>query len=177
MNITINEIEKHAKAYADVREQRDAIVKEANEKIEKIKRDVLPMLRKLVAREAEKFSILFAAIDSAPELFEKPRTQIFHGIKCGFQKSKGGIDWDDDEDVVKRIHKMFPDGDAADLYLHITEKPNKETLVALPVETLKKLGCTVNGTGDAVFIKAADGAMDKVAKAMLKGAIEETEAK
>ena len=35
------------------------------------------------------FNDLRAALAASPELFVKPRTQIFHGIKVGFVKGKG----------------------------------------------------------------------------------------
>jgi hypothetical protein len=39
---------------------------------------------------------------------------------------------------------------------------------------LKKLGCTVRDTGDEVVIKPVDGDVDKIVRALLKDATEET---
>ena len=41
------------------------------------------------------YESLRALIEESPELFEKPRSVVLHGIKLGYQKGKGGIVWDD----------------------------------------------------------------------------------
>ena len=171
-SVSLAEIEKHAKAYADIRDQRNTLVAEANEKIERIKRDLLPVLRKLTAREAEKFSALYAAIEAAPELFTAPRTQVFHGLKVGFQKGKGKLEIADPARTLQKIKEVL---DCPENYIRVEESPNREALMQLPAADLKKLGATITDTGDVVVIKPTDGALDKIAKALLKDAIAEKE--
>ena len=49
---------------------------------------------------------LAETIGHYPELFESPRTMTLHGIKVGFQKGKGKIEWEDDEKLADRILKL-----------------------------------------------------------------------
>jgi hypothetical protein len=167
----LTEIEFHTKAFAGVHSDLSDLIRDLNDEIDRAKRKRLADIKRLVARCAEKHSTLKAAIEAEPDLFVKPRTYVFHGVKVGLQKGKGGIEWDDADRVVELIHKTFKD-DAPGL-LHITEKPDKEMLEKLPAADLKKLGCTIVDAGDIVVIKPTDSEVDKVVNALLKDAVDD----
>lgn len=169
--MTLQEIERATKLYADARADLASVVTELNDQIEAAKRKHLAEIKRLVARAADRHGALSAALQDGKDLFNKPRTATFHGIKVGFMKGKGGIAFDDADTVVARIHKLYDDAEAKTL-LHITEKPDKEALENLPADQLKKLGCTVVNTDDQVVIKPADSEVDKVVKALLAAATE-----
>lgn len=168
-NWTLADVESRTKRYADARSVLAGYVQELNAEIELLKRAALPRIKELVARAAQREAELKSLIESNPALFEKPRTQTFHGIKVGFRKGTGGIDWEDDEHVCKLIRKHFTK-DEADLLIKTVERPIAKALTDLDVATLKKLGCTVEATGDVVVIKATDSEIEKAVNALLKGA-------
>ena len=168
----LTEIETHTKAFAEAHSSLADVIRELNDEIDRAKRKRLAEIKRLVARCAEKHASLKGAIEAEPDLFVKPRTYVFHGIKVGFQKGKGGIEWDDAARVVELIHKHFKDDEAATL-LHITEKPDKEMLEKLPAADLKRLGCTIVESGDVVVIKPTDSEVDKVVNALLKDAVDD----
>jgi hypothetical protein len=167
----MNEIEKRAQSYAELRDQLSAIITELNEKVESITREKMPLIKKLVGRSAEKHAELKSAIEASPELFAKPRTVVFHGIKCGFRKNEGHVEFDDAESVVKKIKQYFSNPEN---YLCIVEEPNKEALTTLSDNDLKRIGCRVTETGDEVIIKPTDSQVEKKVKALLKGALDES---
>lgn len=170
------EIETLTKAFADAHNDLTLIVNALNVEIERAKRARLPDIKRMVARCAEKHDTLKSAIESAPGLFVKPRTYIFHGVKVGLQKGKGGIAWEDDEQVVRLIEKLFKDQpDLLDVLIKTTKKPLANGLEQLDVAELKKLGCTVEETGDVVVIKPVDSAVDKIVRALLKDAVDEAQ--
>lgn len=171
---TLATIEQHCRHYADARTDLAAEVQSLNDKIEQLKRDALPKLKHLVARAAERKSVLKGHIESAPELFVRPRTVIFHGIKAGYQKGAGSIDWEDDAKVVALIEKHYSPA-RADLLIKTTKKPIAKALADLDVAELCKLGCTIEPTGDYVVIRPTDSAVDKIVDALLKGATAESE--
>lgn len=171
---TLNEIETRAKTHALAREKLGEIVSALHEGIEALKRTQMPRLKAAVNRAAESEAALRALIEESPELFEKPRTVVFHGIKLGYQKAKGVIEWDDPDRVVQLIKRHFPD--LADELIATSEKPARAALNNLSAADLKKLGITVTGDTDAVLIKPADSEVDKVVNALLKGAAEEVAA-
>ncbi len=168
---SLADIESRAKKYAEARERVAAIVTDLNAGIEALKRSEMPRLKKAIASAAEHHDALKALIEEAPELFQKPRTVVFHGVKIGYQKGRGGIEWDDADAVVLAIQKHLPD--QAEALIRWTGKPLKEAINQLDVAALKKIGCRVVDTGEQVFIKAVDSAVDKMVDALLKDATEE----
>lgn len=169
---TLGEIEQATREYSLARAVLREKVEALNDEIEKLKRQRLPLIRKLVEKAAEKEAALMAAVEESPELFRKPKTYTWHGIKVGYQKQKGKLTWDDDEKVVKLIKKHYPED--WELYVKVTEKPQKKTLEKLPGSELKKLGIEVKKDQDVVIVKSMDSEIDKLVSALLKGA-EDTE--
>ena len=167
-NISLTDIESLTKDFAAEHDTLASLVQDMNADLEKIKQRYLPALRARVAEAAQAKLKLHSAITAAPELFTKPRTQIFHGVKVGFQKGKGGIEFEDAEKVVALIRKNF--GDEAIAYIRTVETPDKKMLADLPVSELKKLGCTVGDTGDTVVIKSTDSEIEKTVAALLADA-------
>lgn len=170
--MTLTEIDSLTKSFADVRSELSEVVGALNDEIERAKRKRLADIKRLVARCADKHAALKAAIEAAPSLFEKPRTHVFHGIKVGFRKGTGSVEWEDDEQVAKLIEKHFPD--QLDLLVKTKRKPVAKALLQLSVAELKKIGCTAEETGDVVVIKPTDSEVDKVVNALLKDATEES---
>ena len=166
----LSDIEKLTQTFSAGHDVLAGIVSELSAETEALRRHFLPRIRKAVAATAQAKLILHSAIEQSPALFEKPRTQIFHGVKVGFQKDKGGIEFEDADKVLALIHKIF--GDDALAYIRTVESPDKKMLAELPVNELKKLGCTVADTGDQVVIKPTDSEVEKTVAALLKGAVE-----
>lgn len=168
--MTLTDLQPLTKACADVRGQLAAIVTELNSTIEAAKRKKMAVIRELVSRYADRESALRAVIEKNPQLFITPRTVVFHGIKIGLQKGKGGIEFDDPDKVLTRIRAEY--GDDAIGLIHVVETPDKKMLADLPADELKKLGCTVVNTGDEVIIRPTDTNVDKLVTALLKSATE-----
>lgn len=165
--IGLVEIQQATRQFADERAKLVEIVSALNEKVEALRREALPMIKRAVARTAERQGELKAMLEAAPGLFVKPRTVIFHGVKVGFQKGKGGVDWDEDEKVVALIEKHFPRAQA-ELLIKTTKKPIVKALEDLDVSDLKRIGCRVLDTGDEAVIRPVDGEVDKIVKALLE---------
>lgn len=171
--MTIAEIEAKAKSLASARQMLSGFVTSLNEEIEDAKRRYLHHIKNAVNRAAQRHEELRDAIEASPELFESPRTVVLHGIKLGYRKGAGGIDWDDDERTADLIKKHLPK--QFDVLVKTTRKPQKKALSSLDVADLKRIGCTVEGTSDVVVIKATDSEVDKIVTALLKGAVDEAQ--
>ena len=168
---TLADLEKRAKALADTRETVSSIVTELNAGIEALKREHMKDLKRAVNAAAEQHARLRALIEENPALFVKPRTVVMHGIKFGFVKGAGKLEFEDAERVIALIRKHF--ADQADVLIATTEAPIKSALGQLTVAELKRLGVTVEGTDDVVVIKPTDSAVDKLVSALLKSAVDE----
>lgn len=171
---TMNEIEAACKA---AREARNSVHQRAvmlTDAIEQLKRKHLQHLKNGVAKVAEADAHLMELLQANPLLFTKPRSAVFHGLKVGYTKGTGKLEITDPASVVKLVRKHFPE--QFDLLVKTTERPVKKTLQELPVSDLKKLGITVQDTGDVVFIKDATDDVDKLVATLLKGEEVEAEA-
>ena len=169
--VSLAMIEARTKRYADDREALGDVVRLLNEQVEGMKRAALPDIKRLVARSAESHGRLKELVELGPGLFVKPRTVIFHGIKVGYEKGKGKIEFEDQERVVQLVRRLFPE--QADVLIVTKESVSKTALAQLPAGDLKRLGCTIGDTDDQVVIRAVDSAVDKVVEALLKEATAE----
>lgn len=170
---TLSDIEAASRKYSEAREQLSAIVSAMTDAIDAIKRNNIKRLKKAVESAAEYENRLRNLIEEAPDLFVKPRTVVFHGIKVGLQKGKGKIEWSDPEQVVRLIEKHFPEH--ADLLISTQKRPAKDALTQLSAAELKRLGVTIIEAGDQVFIKPTDSEVDKMVDVLLKDATSDAE--
>ena len=101
---------------------------------------------------------LSAAIEAAPHLFTKPKTLTIEGIRVGYVKGKGKIEWDNPATVCQLIRRHLPD--QADALIITKESPSKPALAALTTCQIRKIGCRLEDTGDTILIKPQDSAID-----------------
>ncbi|MBI5689285.1 MAG: host-nuclease inhibitor Gam family protein [Verrucomicrobia bacterium] len=154
-----------AKSYALARRKVAENLADLEGEIAALKRSHLGRIKDAAAVAADLQARLRSAVESAPELFVKPRTFSLHGIKVGYQKGKGRLECDDTEKVVERIAKHFPE--LQETAVRVKCELVKDALMNLDAATLKKLGCTIVDTGDQVIVKAADTETDKLVARLL----------
>ena len=169
-HVTLATIETLTKTFATAHDDLSKTVSELEDEVAFLKRKYLPVIRRKIGTAAQAKLTLHSAIEAAPHLFTQPRTQIFFGVKVGFQKSKGGLDWADADKTLALIRKTF--GDDAGAYIRTTEAPDKKMLADLPAADLKKLAITILDTGDVVVIRPTDSELEKTVAALLKDAAE-----
>lgn len=171
---TLKDIENLTQKYADARGALESEVKELQAELEQVRRSYVKAIAKLADRVLERRAELFAALESAPELFVKPRSLVVAGIRVGFEKGKGKVEYTDADKVVALIERHLPE--QAELLVITEKKPNKQAILKLPAADVKRIGCTISGTGDAVIIKDAAGEVDKLVAALLAEDTEEAAA-
>jgi hypothetical protein len=162
--MTLNEIEKLAKEYADARSSLRDRVTALEDEIMGLKKRVLPAIRRAAETASERQSKLKAAVESNPDHFQRPRTQTLYGIRFGYMKQKGKIDWEDNDVVIKLIKKHFPE--TFETYIKTVERPSKAALETLSVAELKKIGVETAESSDAVVVKPVDSDVDKLVDAL-----------
>jgi hypothetical protein len=173
---TLDHLDRLAKAYADAREQLTLRANACNAEMRALFERCARGVKRSAADCAGLQAALVAAIQNHPELFDSPRTRTLHGIKIGYQKGKGRIEWESDEKVLAAIAKNYP-AEVAETLILTKRTPAAAALAQLPAADLRRLGVTVTDAGDFVIVKAADGEIDKlVAKILKEGAIEEAAA-
>ncbi len=170
---TLAEIDRLTKDYSDARDRLGDTVTKLEDAIEALKRQYLPGITNQVRIAKEKEAALRAAIDEGRELFKRPKTLILHGIKIGFEKAKGKIEFVAADQVVRLIEKFYPE--QADVLIKTTKKPRKKALAGLSAAELKKLGITIQDTGDAIVISPVDSQIEKLVSKLLNEKTEDAE--
>ncbi len=129
--------------------------------------DVIESIQIMARALGDSKAELEEAIDSNRGLFVKPKSRSLNGIQFGLKKGKGVLSWSiKDSLLLKRIKRMFPK--KSKQLIKVTETPVKNELAKLKADDLKKLGCTVTGTGDVVFVKVEQTDAEKAAAAILE---------
>lgn len=169
--MSLEAIEKLCRALDEARGILQTRVQDLQDELDAAHKRHLKGIKQAVKKAAEAEAELRAAVEGAPELFEKPKTRVFHGIKVGYRKGAGKLIWQDAKAVVARIKKCF--ADQVDVLIKTDEKPIRDALKLLDVKDLARLGIAVEGTGDVVEVRPVDGEVDKLVKALLEHAVEE----
>jgi hypothetical protein len=166
---TLQDITQLTKNLRDCRDVLSRRVAALNEQINILQARLLPGIRTAVDAAASEHSLLDAAIDNNRSLFDSPKSIVVHGYRVGLRKGQGGIVIEDPDRTIALIKKHLEPGQA-DLLIETKEKLDLSALNDLPASDLKKIGCQIEATGDVVYIKPTDTAVDKIVKALLKSA-------
>lgn len=166
----LDQVMRRAEMLRFMREALARYCLELNNAIDALKRDKLPEIRQSIDAASRAWSALEREIRAHPELFARPRKIEAHGIVFGYEKGKGGLEIADPDRTVKLIRKHFPE--KAEVLIQTKEFPAKAALGQLAAEDLKRIGVEVKGTGDVVVIRPADGAIDKLVKALVAEAVQ-----
>lgn len=168
---TMTDIEAAAKAFASARADLVERATALRDELEAVRRRHLRGLKGAVSATAAAQLTLANAIDGARELFERPRSVIHHGIKCGLQKGKDTVEWADSRRVAELVNEHLPE--QRDVLVEVVYKPVVSALLQLDKEQLKLIGARRVPGKDSVLIKPVDDGVSKLIAALLKDAEDE----
>lgn len=163
---TMTEIEQLTRDYAEARAYLSGVVSRLQEELERIKHPALPLIREAVGKTSEAHGKLYAAVEAAPELFNKPKTITIAGIRVGYMKQRGQVVIEDEAAVIARIRKLLP-AEQAELLIRVRESVHKPGVYDLTAGDLKRLGISISADEEAVVIKPVDSEVDKLVNALL----------
>lgn len=163
--MTMQEIEKLTRRYADAREALLSVMGGLQEEIDAAKRRRLAKIRALVERMKARQEELAEALEQSRAAFQKPRTRVIHGVKIGLQKRPGRLEIVNEQRTIQRIRDEYPEEEG--VLIRVTESVNKKALQDLQVGDLKKLGVHVEDAADKVVIRGAESDVDKLVAALL----------
>lgn len=160
-------IEQAAARYRNARDRLRERATEANTQLELVKNGHLPGLRESLADVAATEAELRRAIQDSPQtLWQRVRTRVVHGVKVGFSKQRGRVEFDDEAKVIERIRKLLP-GDQAALLIRTREAVHKPGVYDLTAGDLRRLGITVADDCDQVYVKDLASELDRALEALL----------
>jgi len=156
---TMDEIERLAQTTGQTFDRLQEVAAELEAELTAVKRRYMARLRRALATHVEARAALRAAVTDSPELFARPKSRAVHGVRFGWEKGKGRITWHDADGVVRLIERKLPD--QVDVLIKTTKTPVRKALSQLPAQTLKSIGCEVQETDDAPFIRMVDSELQK----------------
>lgn len=166
-------IDPFARQYADAQMDLDGLTNELKVEIDAAVRRRWPELKRATTRAAERYEALYAAVTDAKPAFEKPKTRILHGVRCGYRKAHDVVEVFDADRTCALIKKALPK--QQDVLISTTERPVMDAIEQLTDDELKQIGCRRVPGKDEPVVKFADTDLDKVVAALMKGAIEKAE--
>lgn len=172
--VSLADLELQARKLREARDEVAAIVTDLNNFISQLQREASRKLKSVVAKTADRHSELKNLVEANRHAFVKPRTYTFHGICFGIEKGKGKIEFETEQEVIDNCEKKFPE--LLDTLAPATRSVSKTALKLQPADTLRKLGCTVEETGDRIIVRYTDKEVDKLVNALLKSATAEAQA-
>ncbi|MQX36847.1 host-nuclease inhibitor Gam family protein [Roseospira navarrensis] len=165
---TLGDIEGLAKTYSETHAKLADEVRALEEEMARARRQRIARIRRLVSGASNARDRLAAAVGDAPDLFQKPRTLTLHGVKVGFAKGKGKLDFTDAARVCDLIRKHFPD--QVETLVKVSETPVKGALNQMSAAELRRIGVTVVEADDEVVVRVTDTEIDKMVDALLRDA-------
>jgi hypothetical protein len=159
-----------AKNYAAKRARVAAITVEIEDGIRAVHRKHRRALIEALAVAEGAQAALRSELTANPKLFEKPKTWTLHGIKVGYRKGSGKVEWEiEDDQLIAKIKKRFGElSPEVEQCIEIIEKIDKDALRNLDAKDLAHLGVTIEDVTDVPFIKAEASEADKLVKRLLK---------
>lgn len=172
--ITLIQIREAAQRLADARRQSLTRAQLLEEAIRSVVEPIYDAHRSGIDVAAEEEAAaqrdLQALIDSAPNLFAKPRSMAVDGVKCGYRKEADGLDWDDEAAVISRIRSLPDLADLVGVLVRTVETINVAALEELEAKQLRQIGVRRVIGGDASFISYTESDVEKMVKAILADA-------
>lgn len=165
--IRMKEIEDLTTSYASDYNEFAQVKRDIDNELAKIKTKYGVKMNQLSQSLADKGAALQESLLNNPDLFEKPKTRVFAGIKVGFRKGKDTIEILNEEATIKRIEENFTK-DKAETLIKTDKSVIKGSLSTLSDEELVKIGCEKKSGEDSVVIASIESAVDKFITALYK---------
>lgn len=146
-------------------------IKPLHEKIEALKADLLPGIRRSMESDGSKKADLEKLILAAPSYFKEPRTLLFYGVKVGLRTSNGSVVIADEKKTIALIKEHF-EKPMVDLLVKTEETPIKSTIRNLSAENMGKIAVQLVDVGADKPVVSVDGdeALEKELEALDKSA-------
>lgn len=164
---TITDLDRLTKRHAEYESALSASLTDLRDALDQVQRKFLPLIKRQAAAYAGSESDLRAAVDHGRQLFTDRKTIILNGIKVGLRSNAGSLVADDEETTVRLIEKFFPDLVEA-LIAEVRTPKISAIKSTVPEVDWKKIGCHLEGAGEAVVANSVDSEVEKAIASMVK---------
>jgi len=165
--IDLDAIEQAAVTLARHRRALEEELQAADEKLAKVRLACAERLRQKVTDTAKAELALIRLVERAPQLFVRPQSMEFDGVKVGWRKGKGRLELPDQELLIKRAEDVLTPAQRKTVF-KVKTTVLKGGLAKLSGDLLKKLGCTLTAAGQEAFVTYPKTPIDKLVDWWLK---------
>src|ERR1043165_5631411 len=99
-NVTLAQIETGCQGYDRESAELETLISALETDLEEVKRKHLRAIKRQASVVATAQAELHSLIESAPDLFKKPRSITVHGVKAGYTVSNGSLAFADEDTVI-----------------------------------------------------------------------------
>lgn len=175
MKATLEDIENATHNLAEARNELAAVANDIEEQVTEIRERYRARVFELANRVVACERTLRDRIDDNRNLFAKPKTRTFHGIKVGVVQGKTSLKFPDPETVIAGIRKHR--STEVDRFIETKEVVRKTALQQLTTSELITLGCWVEGGGHQVVVNPKSSETEKLVDAIIRDAVTSGEQK
>jgi hypothetical protein len=164
---TLEQIEIACKTYAETRDELRKAMQALQDQVRELSAQHRPEILAALDQAVNARLALESLVESAPSLFVKPRTKQLHGIKVGFRKNEGRVEFATSEErTITLIREKLPE--LAETLIKTTESVRKSNVKdELGASDLAAIGCSLVGAKDELVVAAADTDTDRLIQAMV----------
>lgn len=168
MNMEMQAVQSAARLFAAAHSKLAGAVRFVEDAMRRLKRENRPDLLAACKEFEKSGDRLKELLERHRELFDDPKTLMIDGVRVGWRKQKGKLEFAYDADeTVARIKKFFGET-VADRYIRTKEVPDKKALEKLSASDLKKIGVSIVDDGEAPVMEIVEGEVEKALAALLK---------
>ncbi len=169
---TIHDIETSADRYSIAKSDVTDLVEEITARVDELKKEFAPRVKAAMRIAATRHEDLYRLIADNPDLFKKPRTYLFAGLKVGMQTGPATIETDDESLTIELIEKHLTQ-EQQKLLVKTTKKLNVVAVKKLDEKTLRVIRASLVEGKDHVVIKETDTQFEKIFSSIVKDQVEE----
>lgn len=165
--VDLHAIEAAAVMLAGQRRALEAELQAADEKLARVREAAAGRLRKAAQDTQAAEKRLLRLVEAAPQLFTRPQSMEFDGVKVGWRKGKGRLELPDTEKLVQRAEDLLTPAQRKAV-LKVKTTVLKGGLAKLSGDLLKKLGVTLTAAGPEPFVTYPKSPVEKMVDWWLK---------
>jgi len=165
--IDLHAIERAAVTLAGHRRALEAELQAAEEKLARVRQASAERLRQKVIDTAKSEAALIRLVERSPQLFVRPQSMEFDGVKVGWRKGKGRLELPETEKLIQRAEDLLTPAQRKSV-LRVRTTVLKGGLAKLSGDLLKKLGVTLTAAGPEAFVTYSKSSVEKMVDWWLK---------
>jgi hypothetical protein len=166
--ITFDDIAAGAKLVSETRDRLGDLARAYDKALAAVRDEHTPGVKTVIEELRGQYDALLDLVRAAPDLFVRPKSIELSGLKLGFRRNKGRVEFADPAKLERRLRALqglkVISKDTVEGIVTVKVKVSKAALAKLDGNILKRLGVDVVAGQDGPFAQPVDGEIDRLVK-------------